>query len=242
MYVGVYEGLSLIVTYPCTELDLSEGQLVALICEPLDVDKAAFYLRRHDVEVRDCLTAYLEEGTRLVLLGMLKTDNTFHDLTVRSGSGSFHIDPCRIPTDDSLGGGLTSTGKWTADKQGSSFGYDRPWMHDDKKVAAVRIEAQANVKKAEQMGRYPSNVVLGKSQADVMDMQSGELKSGNVAPHHMKKGRKGLYEDGLSSIPLTGFGDEGGASRFFKQINSHAELVSYLEKLLDTENIQRKFE
>lgn len=70
----------------------------------------------------------------------------------------------------------------------------------------------------------------------ILDSQSGILKSGDVASHHMRNNStqpsKGGYQGGFGDIPLTGYGDEGGASRFFKQVKSDKELDEYLNKLV----------
>jgi site-specific DNA-methyltransferase (adenine-specific) len=50
----------------------------------------------------------------------------------------------------------------------------------------------------------------------ILDEQSGELKSGK--PLGIKKASNG-YGGNYGEIPITGFGDKGGASRFFKQCN-----------------------
>lgn len=56
-----------------------------------------------------------------------------------------------------------------------------------------------------------------------LDEQSGTLKSGDVAKHHMRQCSKQVGEGGFNGkfgdIPLTGYGDEGGASRFFPQFD-----------------------
>ncbi len=52
-----------------------------------------------------------------------------------------------------------------------------------------------------------------------MDRQSGERTSGTVAQHHMRRAscqkNGGGYGGHFSDVPLTGYGDSGGASRFF---------------------------
>ena len=62
----------------------------------------------------------------------------------------------------------------------------------------------------------------------VLDEQSGILQSGSVKSGYKKQGQtqpsRGGYEGGLrNDIPLTGFGDTGGASRFFKQVGGSRE-------------------
>jgi hypothetical protein len=49
-----------------------------------------------------------------------------------------------------------------------------------------------------------------------LDAQSGILVSGK--PAGVRHGRSDLLAGGGNEVPLTGFGDSGGASRFFKQV------------------------
>lgn len=69
-----------------------------------------------------------------------------------------------------------------------------------------------------------------------LDEQSGQLTSGRVEPHHMKNSSKqpsaGGFEGGFKDFPLTGFGDAGGASRFFPQFKDDAELHGWLRTLI----------
>ena len=64
------------------------------------------------------------------------------------------------------------------------------------------------------LGRWPANVVLDEAAGAVLDEQSGELQSGD--PCGIKAGGQlntfGVFAGG---IPVTGYGDAGGASRFF---------------------------
>jgi len=48
----------------------------------------------------------------------------------------------------------------------------------------------------------------------MLDKQSGVLKSGKVKENYKKHGISGFINN-QKTIPLTGFGDKGGASRFF---------------------------
>lgn len=82
-------------------------------------------------------------------------------------------------------------------------------------------------------GRWPANFILthlegctshGEDWACVegcpakeLDQQSGHLKSGGMKAGSYKQwGKNGIYGEGKEH-PATYYGDEGGASRFFKQ-------------------------
>jgi len=57
----------------------------------------------------------------------------------------------------------------------------------------------------------------------LLDEQSGELQSGRVKSHYMRNVMGGGgYQGGFGVVPLMGYGDKGGASRFFGQIQPDA--------------------
>lgn len=71
-----------------------------------------------------------------------------------------------------------------------------------------------------------------------LDSQSGVLQSGQVLDHYRRNSSTqpsgGGYEGGFKDTFLTGYGDKGGASRFFKQVESTEELDRYLQTLTRT--------
>ena len=77
----------------------------------------------------------------------------------------------------------------------------RPWINENGQESVVAYECAEGCPVA------------------AMDRQSGVLKSGKVEPHHTKNGTLqpsgGGYMGRFGDIPLTGYGDQGGASRFF---------------------------
>lgn len=70
------------------------------------------------------------------------------------GTGGLNIDMCRIATTDALGGGDQS-----ADPKIGPEGWHRPWMQDEQAKAAHAARCNANVAKAEAMGRWPANLI-----------------------------------------------------------------------------------
>ena len=79
-------------------------------------------------------------------------------------------------------------------------------------------------------GRWPTNVVLDESQAEVLDEQSGESSSAKPSAsgrygEHQDTGRNETYGKGLaSSTPNRApIGDTGGASRFFPTFRYEAK-------------------
>ena len=68
------------------------------------------------------------------------------------------------------------------------------------------------------VGRWPANVVFDEVTAGILDEQSGVLKSGKVKPgtiRAMKSAASVSFADIAGGSELWGYGDEGGASRFF---------------------------
>ncbi|SIE19039.1 DNA-methyltransferase [Mycobacteroides abscessus] len=120
------------------------------------------------------------------------------------GTGALNIDACRIPTGDKLGGGSTTRGQQMKD------GWHRPWMDDPDMVAANAERSRASVARSEELGRWPTNVVLDKHQAEVLDRQSGTSTSRVGKPRGAASGAGwGMTATGAE------YADEGGASRFF---------------------------
>ena len=66
-------------------------------------------------------------------------------------------------------------------------------------------------------GRWPANVILSPSMAEALDGQSGFSKSepiGSVAHIKARTGQVAKGDERARESPK-GYGDEGGASRFF---------------------------
>ncbi len=146
------------------------------------------------------------------------------------GVGALNIDESRIDTIDSLGGGAETQ---TRSDQKGHEGWTRPWMEreEDQKAHAERV--RDNVKKAEQLGRWPANVILthhsecvevGLKNWDcsedcpvrILDEQTGKLQSGSYVGRN-REGEKpnevyGTYQVDTEDVS---YGDSGGASRFF---------------------------
>ncbi|WP_255789136.1 DNA-methyltransferase [Mycobacteroides abscessus] len=128
------------------------------------------------------------------------------------GTGALNIDACRIPTGDKLGGGSTTRGQQMKD------GWHRPWMDDPDMVAANAERSRASVARSEELGRWPTNVVLDKHQAEALDRQTGVLHSGTMHAGTERQPRAGgtIYgADTRTFAPADTYGDSGGASRFF---------------------------
>ena len=111
------------------------------------------------------------------------------------GTGALNIDGCRIGTTDDL-----------------SFKNTEPVTTNDIYGKGLGVSSGRS---AELAGRWPANVILDESQAAELDRQSGVTTSqggriGKKDVSNVDFGLAGRYEKGDP-----GFGDIGGASRFF---------------------------
>lgn len=122
------------------------------------------------------------------------------------GTGALNIDACRIPTTDDLdGGAYAESGKRSVSpslRQGS--GMNQPGKTTNKPF--VQPE-----------GRWPANVCLDETAAALLDEQSGVSKStgGQASLGAFRNGD--IYGKGrdVREKRDPGYGDTGGASRFF---------------------------
>jgi site-specific DNA-methyltransferase (adenine-specific) len=122
--------------------------------------------------------------------------------------GAVNIDGCRVPTDENLNGGAyTKVGK-----RGSLAGDDR----DAKGQGMFRAGKTAESDFIQPLGRWPANLI-----------HDGSAEVEALFPH-TKSGKPGVMRKGVNDgacygaesrqpgTPMSGFGDEGSAARFFE--------------------------
>lgn len=135
-----------------------------------------------------------------ILLAQRDAEGTYIKSALDYGVGALNIDGCRIGV----------TGGCKSEEEG----------HDDPDAAATvfgkasgRLNSQRSPQ-VEGLGRWPANVLLDEEAAGMLDKQSGNRKS---AKEIKRTGptTKNAYRGGWKRLPAVGFGDEGGASRFF---------------------------
>lgn len=124
------------------------------------------------------------------------------------GTGALNIDACRIaaePGRDFAGGG-------TAHMHSGSYG-------DGGGKSVGRLQSSTD------QGRWPANVCLDESAAALLDEMSGERKSGVAVQRNGHGGpRPSMFGKGKGGgliahvAPDMGYGDTGGASRYFKVV------------------------
>jgi hypothetical protein len=112
------------------------------------------------------------------------------------GTGGLNIDGTRIGT----GTGETKTVSYP-DISGGNYGQDSEAYSDRKNIT----------REVKDQGRWPSNVMLDEFTAGLVDEQSGLSKSAQESHSHENRSEGYNY----ASKFVQGYGDTGGASRFF---------------------------
>lgn len=157
------------------------------------------------------------------------------DDIVSTGAGALNIDAGRIGVD---GGGTTCDNR---DEEGNCLGHPsangslgggimrhsklesriinrftdgaKPWGNG----AGHEYKTEMTVQ-----GRWPSNFLLDEDTAPLLDAQTGTLTSGiPMGKKHAKNNIYGQYKN--DDVDVTGFGDSGGASRFFYNVSNQID-------------------
>ena len=124
------------------------------------------------------------------------------------GTGAINIDACRIDY-------LSDADKALATPQGRAT--SKPSAAIGAEPDAGRGMERVEFERGELKGRWPANVILDEAAGALLDEMSGELTSG--VPGSIRIGVNSSAAFGAESrkpgTPLTGYGDTGGASRFY---------------------------
>lgn len=132
---------------------------------------------------------------------------------LRWGTGALNIDGARIE-----GTNPSIARRETARRTGTTPTHDRPAREA---TAAGRMENRQNPETymaehpGEQLGRWPSNLLLNDESAAMLDAQSGESQSPSSRPRCPDGPAKATWALGREGGVQVGHGDSGGASRFF---------------------------
>jgi hypothetical protein len=152
-----------------------------------------------------------------VIVARKPIEGTVANNVLKWGTGGLNIDGSRIGTRDRDESGWAKTGSKAADNVALGKQYDR------QPISEVGL------------GRWPANIILDPYTAELLDEQSGISKSqggriGKKETSNIDFGLSGNYSKGDP-----GFGDTGGASRFFYVAKaSKRDRNEGLEELLDT--------
>jgi site-specific DNA-methyltransferase (adenine-specific) len=111
-------------------------------------------------------------------------------------------------------GGLNIDGS----RIGYASDYDKKHQEDIRKGSGTFFggNGEAKSEQVNMKGRWPANLIIDQDTAELLDEQSGQLSSGKLEAYHNRESQDtGIYGqiNGLQSE--RGYGDTGGASRFF---------------------------
>jgi hypothetical protein len=129
-------------------------------------------------------------------------EKTVAENIVRHGIGGLNIDASRISAPDAQGGSYMVKRLKPGATLNKTGGNWRPEEED----AELH---QGEMKE----GRFPANLILDEFMAREMDEQTGILSSG--MPAGFRKATNNIYGKYAPGQDVTGYGDSGGASRFF---------------------------
>lgn len=135
-----------------------------------------------------------------IVVARKPVQGTVAENVLKYGTGAINIDATRIGT----GTGEKRIVNYP-DIRGNNYGQDNEAYADRKTVEREIVD----------QGRWPANIILDEYTAELLDKQSGITKStggriGKKDASNINFGLSGKYEKGDP-----GFGDVGGASRFF---------------------------
>lgn len=141
-------------------------------------------------------------------------EGTVAENVLKYGTGGINIDGCRVEHGgESLRGGAEDGS--SANKVNA--GWDRPWKNDPKKRMEAKQRSNENQERAENLGRFPANLIHDGSE-EVMALFP-ETTSGKMNEGHKRStdgSPNGIYGKFDSEHPLSEtFGDSGSAARFF---------------------------
>jgi site-specific DNA-methyltransferase (adenine-specific) len=137
----------------------------------------------------------------------LEKNLTVADNVLKFGTGALNIDGTRIKyQSDADKNSATPQGIVTSKKPKDGYA----------KAAGVNSERH-EIERPKLQGRWPANILFDEQAAEMLDAQSGNLKSGKLSPHHIireRENRSKGFEYQRERDQEFG-GDSVGASRFF---------------------------
>ncbi len=151
----------------------------------------------------------LKPAVEPICLARKPLEGTVANNVLKWGTGGLNIDECRIPTGDSLNGGSC------IGSESCSPGWDRPWKRDAEKLRETAERAKLNVAKAEQLGRFPANVIHDGCDEVLAGFPDAGISSGGISKAGKFNNKYGKYSGDNPGNSAGGFLDSGSAARFF---------------------------
>lgn len=150
----------------------------------------------------------LKPATEIVVVAQKPlSEKTFAENVLKWGTGAFNIGACRISHNEPI-----KTTKRKDRSEATVFTEESCGFDNSKNTMA-----SANPK-----GRFPANVILDEESAEILDKQSGISTSTGGQSNSVYRENSTIYRKGKDNIVKEdpGYGDRGGASRYFKVIKN----------------------
>jgi hypothetical protein len=152
------------------------------------------------------------------------SEKTIAENVMKWGTGGLNIDGCRVGNEE-----LVYSPKGIRPGQGNYVG-------DNYKPNNPNTTVQ---------GRFPANVILDEEAGALLDQQSGSISYGNKPGGYSYSDRQyavqGFIKDCKPKAP-SNYGDSGGASRFFKNIDYTREESDWLKSQSFAFNVGKSLE
>jgi site-specific DNA-methyltransferase (adenine-specific) len=143
-------------------------------------------------------TALKPASEHWILVRKPLSEKTVAANVLKWGTGGINVDGCRVETNDGYTDNRVTQGVNTS------------------KTSFAPASARRTFEPGS--GRFPANVTLDETAAEMLDEQSGELgRSSGGGMNRDSKGGRNAYAPGINRLKKrnVGHGDTGGASRFF---------------------------
>lgn len=141
----------------------------------------------------------------IVLARKPLSERNVADNVRKHGTGAINIDGCRIPTGNKRDrGDARETTKTKGD------GPDRPRTHDPEAQSAHTQQSRENVERAEELGRFPANIVLS-HHPDCVRVGTKRVQGNGIKPGTGQGARSvGFGETGKKQGGIQRYGDSDG--------------------------------
>ena len=196
------------------------GAYILVVCSPTDYISKAVTLEDLGWTVRDCIKVLLQDKTLQVGLFRKPFKGTVANNVLTNGCGGLNIGISRITHNEII---KETTRKGRVDGKAIVFNDKSCGFDNTKNIIAS----------ASPLGRFPANLILDSELGRILDEQSGVTNSNVRPPNDVSDTGNNITHGAMKGIATErGYADNGGASRFFYQFKSEAEMKSYLINLI----------
>lgn len=153
-----------------------------------------------EAEKWDGWDTQLKPAKEPIIIARKPLEGTVAENVLKHGTGSLNVDDCRIGTETVD----------IAHNEGNSFSLN---------------EFESNcTHHTKRKGRWPANVIFDPVMAEQLDEQSGrDLTAGGDVEAKVREENTKVYGEYEGDVEHNSYGDEGGASMYFKTIEYHVE-------------------